>query len=207
MSLRGRSVNLSNLSEKENSEQVDRQIYKFVADDWYFKKFACLFLKSLTFSDHEGFLLPVSQQNGITSCRQLWNPTLLYIYSLQMQAIELGLAVPLTVQSNCGSHSSFSVLSLITGINFKEVVPENTKATFGDIHTSIDTLAFTFGNVWVQCRHLISTPHSFKTHNLVIKMNLFLASYCSTNFNFLEFLTSLWEMWTAPQGWGPGEAG
>lgn len=62
-----------------------------------------------------------------------------------MPVIEL--ALPLTVQSNCGSHSSFSILSLNTGINFKEVAPENTKATFGEIHTSIDTLAFTFGNV------------------------------------------------------------
>ncbi|XP_029309598.1 rho GTPase-activating protein 29-like isoform X2 [Cottoperca gobio] len=33
------------------------------------------------------------------------------------------------------------------GVNFKEVNPENTKAIFGEIHTSIDTLAFTFGNV------------------------------------------------------------
>ncbi|XP_063741360.1 rho GTPase-activating protein 29-like isoform X2 [Eleginops maclovinus] len=32
-------------------------------------------------------------------------------------------------------------------INFKEVNPENTQAIFGEIHTSIDTLAFTFGNV------------------------------------------------------------
>ncbi|XP_059200952.1 rho GTPase-activating protein 29-like isoform X2 [Centropristis striata] len=32
-------------------------------------------------------------------------------------------------------------------VNFKEVNPENTKAIFGEIHTSIDTLAFTFGNV------------------------------------------------------------
>ncbi|KAF3857991.1 hypothetical protein F7725_011192 [Dissostichus mawsoni] len=39
------------------------------------------------------------------------------------------------------------VLSLSTGINFKEVNPENTQAIFGEIHTSIDTLAFTFGNV------------------------------------------------------------
>ncbi|XP_068197710.1 rho GTPase-activating protein 29-like isoform X2 [Antennarius striatus] len=33
------------------------------------------------------------------------------------------------------------------GINFKEVNPENAKAVFGEIYTSIDTLAFTFGNV------------------------------------------------------------
>ncbi|CAG07144.1 unnamed protein product, partial [Tetraodon nigroviridis] len=32
-------------------------------------------------------------------------------------------------------------------INFKEVNPDSAKAIFGDIHTSIDTLAFTFGNV------------------------------------------------------------
>ncbi|XP_041659157.1 rho GTPase-activating protein 29-like isoform X2 [Cheilinus undulatus] len=38
-------------------------------------------------------------------------------------------------------------LSTLRGINFKEVDPENTKAVFSEIHTSIDTLAFTFGNV------------------------------------------------------------
>ncbi|MEQ2179180.1 Rho GTPase-activating protein 29, partial [Goodea atripinnis] len=32
-------------------------------------------------------------------------------------------------------------------INFKEVNPENKQAIFSEIHTSIDTLAFTFGNV------------------------------------------------------------
>ncbi|XP_028283061.1 rho GTPase-activating protein 29-like isoform X2 [Parambassis ranga] len=32
-------------------------------------------------------------------------------------------------------------------VNFKEVNPENKKAIFGEIHASIDTLAFTFGNV------------------------------------------------------------
>ena len=41
----------------------------------------------------------------------------------------------------------FCVLSLSTGVNFKEVNPENKKAIFGEIHASIDTLAFTFGNV------------------------------------------------------------
>lgn len=39
------------------------------------------------------------------------------------------------------------VIAKVKGINFKEVAPENTKAIFGEIHTSIDTLAFTFGNV------------------------------------------------------------
>ncbi|XP_061775701.1 rho GTPase-activating protein 29-like isoform X2 [Nerophis ophidion] len=33
------------------------------------------------------------------------------------------------------------------GINFKDVRPENRDAFFGEIHASIDTLAFTFGNV------------------------------------------------------------
>lgn len=41
----------------------------------------------------------------------------------------------------------FCVLSLSTGVNFKEVNPENKKAIFGEIHASIDTLAFIFGNV------------------------------------------------------------
>lgn len=40
-----------------------------------------------------------------------------------------------------------TVIAKVKGINFKEVNPENTKAIFGEIHTSIDTLAFTFGNV------------------------------------------------------------
>ena len=34
-----------------------------------------------------------------------------------------------------------------TGVNFKEVTQENKKAIFGEIYASIDTLAFTFGNV------------------------------------------------------------
>ncbi|XP_076601794.1 rho GTPase-activating protein 29-like isoform X1 [Chaetodon auriga] len=40
-----------------------------------------------------------------------------------------------------------TVIAKVKGVNFKEVNPENTKAIFGEIHTSIDTLAFTFGNV------------------------------------------------------------
>ncbi|XP_032386894.1 rho GTPase-activating protein 29 isoform X1 [Etheostoma spectabile] len=40
-----------------------------------------------------------------------------------------------------------TVIARVKGLNFKEVNPENTKAIFGEIHTSIDTLAFTFGNV------------------------------------------------------------
>ncbi|CAB1454488.1 unnamed protein product [Pleuronectes platessa] len=40
-----------------------------------------------------------------------------------------------------------TVIAKVKGINFKEVNPENSKAIFGEIHTSIDTLAFTFGNV------------------------------------------------------------
>ncbi|XP_031720822.1 rho GTPase-activating protein 29-like isoform X1 [Anarrhichthys ocellatus] len=40
-----------------------------------------------------------------------------------------------------------TVIAKVKGINFKEENQENTKATFGEIHTSIDTLAFTFGNV------------------------------------------------------------
>uniref|UniRef100_A0A3Q3XQR0 Rho GTPase-activating protein 29 n=1 Tax=Mola mola TaxID=94237 RepID=A0A3Q3XQR0_MOLML len=40
-----------------------------------------------------------------------------------------------------------TVIAKVKGIDFKEVNPENTKAIFGEIHISIDTLAFTFGNV------------------------------------------------------------
>uniref|UniRef100_H3DBM2 Rho GTPase-activating protein 29 n=1 Tax=Tetraodon nigroviridis TaxID=99883 RepID=H3DBM2_TETNG len=40
-----------------------------------------------------------------------------------------------------------AVIAKVKGINFKEVNPDSAKAIFGDIHTSIDTLAFTFGNV------------------------------------------------------------
>lgn len=40
-----------------------------------------------------------------------------------------------------------TVIAKVKGINFKEVNPENKQAIFSDIHTSIDTLAFTFGNV------------------------------------------------------------
>lgn len=45
-----------------------------------------------------------------------------------------------------------SCMSLSTAVNFSTTVnPENKKVIFAEIHTSIDTLAFTFGNVWVQC--------------------------------------------------------
>ncbi|XP_008275377.1 rho GTPase-activating protein 29-like isoform X2 [Stegastes partitus] len=40
-----------------------------------------------------------------------------------------------------------TVIAKVKGVNFKEVNPENKNAVFGEIHTSIDTLAFTFGNV------------------------------------------------------------
>uniref|UniRef100_UPI003AADB4C9 rho GTPase-activating protein 29-like n=1 Tax=Centroberyx gerrardi TaxID=166262 RepID=UPI003AADB4C9 len=40
-----------------------------------------------------------------------------------------------------------TVIAKVKGVNFKEVNPENKKAIFGEIYTSIDTLAFTFGNV------------------------------------------------------------
>uniref|UniRef100_A0A3Q0RLN2 Rho GTPase-activating protein 29 n=1 Tax=Amphilophus citrinellus TaxID=61819 RepID=A0A3Q0RLN2_AMPCI len=40
-----------------------------------------------------------------------------------------------------------TVIAKVKGVNFKEVNPEKKKAIFGEIHASIDTLAFTFGNV------------------------------------------------------------
>ncbi|KAK9538763.1 hypothetical protein VZT92_003913 [Zoarces viviparus] len=40
-----------------------------------------------------------------------------------------------------------TVIAKVKGINFKEENQGNTKATFGEIDSSIDTLAFTFGNV------------------------------------------------------------
>lgn len=40
-----------------------------------------------------------------------------------------------------------TVIAKVKGVDFKEVNPGNTKAIFAEIHTSIDTLAFTFGNV------------------------------------------------------------
>lgn len=40
-----------------------------------------------------------------------------------------------------------TVIAKVKGINFKEVNQENRKAVFSEIHASIDTLAFTFGNV------------------------------------------------------------
>uniref|UniRef100_A0A3B4ASL0 Rho GTPase-activating protein 29 n=1 Tax=Periophthalmus magnuspinnatus TaxID=409849 RepID=A0A3B4ASL0_9GOBI len=40
-----------------------------------------------------------------------------------------------------------TVIAKVKGINFKEVTQENRKAVFSEIHASIDTLAFTFGNV------------------------------------------------------------
>ncbi|XP_072296818.1 rho GTPase-activating protein 29-like [Eucyclogobius newberryi] len=40
-----------------------------------------------------------------------------------------------------------TVIAKVKGISFKEVTQENQKAVFSEIHASIDTLAFTFGNV------------------------------------------------------------
>uniref|UniRef100_A0A665X0W6 Rho GTPase-activating protein 29 n=1 Tax=Echeneis naucrates TaxID=173247 RepID=A0A665X0W6_ECHNA len=40
-----------------------------------------------------------------------------------------------------------TVIAKVKGVNFKEVNSENKTAIFGEIHRSIDTLAFTFGNV------------------------------------------------------------
>ncbi|KAK6311209.1 hypothetical protein J4Q44_G00192640 [Coregonus suidteri] len=40
-----------------------------------------------------------------------------------------------------------TVIAKVKGVNFKEVNQENKNAIFGDIYASIDTLAFTFGNV------------------------------------------------------------
>ncbi|XP_063056411.1 rho GTPase-activating protein 29-like [Engraulis encrasicolus] len=40
-----------------------------------------------------------------------------------------------------------NLIAKVKGVNFKEVNSENKEAIFGDIHTSIDSLAFTFGNV------------------------------------------------------------
>ncbi|XP_054622882.1 rho GTPase-activating protein 29-like isoform X2 [Dunckerocampus dactyliophorus] len=40
-----------------------------------------------------------------------------------------------------------TVIAKVKGIDFKDVRPENRDALFGEIHTCIDTLAFTFGNV------------------------------------------------------------
>lgn len=72
----------------------------------------CLFLKSLTFSDHEEVfcLLPTRMESlHVNSIRDL---TLSYSYSLQMPVVELWLGLPLIVQCSCGSSSSFSILSL-----------------------------------------------------------------------------------------------
>ncbi|KAM9844919.1 rho GTPase-activating protein 29-like [Aulostomus maculatus] len=40
-----------------------------------------------------------------------------------------------------------TVIAKVKGINFKDVNPGNREATFSEIHTSIDSLAFKFGNV------------------------------------------------------------
>ncbi|XP_035270062.1 rho GTPase-activating protein 29 isoform X2 [Anguilla anguilla] len=40
-----------------------------------------------------------------------------------------------------------TVIAKVKGVNFKEVKEENKQNLFGDIYASIDTLAFTFGNV------------------------------------------------------------
>ncbi|KTG43698.1 hypothetical protein cypCar_00019892 [Cyprinus carpio] len=40
-----------------------------------------------------------------------------------------------------------TVIAKVKGVNVKEVSKENKDTIFGEIHTSIDTLAFTFGNV------------------------------------------------------------
>uniref|UniRef100_A0A4W5JTA7 Rho GTPase-activating protein 29 n=1 Tax=Hucho hucho TaxID=62062 RepID=A0A4W5JTA7_9TELE len=40
-----------------------------------------------------------------------------------------------------------TVIAQVKGVNFKEVNEENKQKLFGEIYTSIDTLAFTFGNI------------------------------------------------------------
>uniref|UniRef100_A0A3P8XCR2 Rho GTPase-activating protein 29 n=1 Tax=Esox lucius TaxID=8010 RepID=A0A3P8XCR2_ESOLU len=40
-----------------------------------------------------------------------------------------------------------TVIAQVKGVNFKEVNEENKQKLFGEIYTSVDTLAFTFGNV------------------------------------------------------------
>ncbi|KAM4605158.1 rho GTPase-activating protein 29-like isoform 2-T2 [Polymixia lowei] len=47
----------------------------------------------------------------------------------------------------CNYTNFLSVIMEHVAVNFKEVNPENKKAIFGEIYGSIDTLAFTFGNV------------------------------------------------------------
>ncbi|KAM9790728.1 rho GTPase-activating protein 29-like isoform X1 [Syngnathus typhle] len=40
-----------------------------------------------------------------------------------------------------------TLIAKVKGINFNDIRPNNLESTFGEIHASIDTLAFTFGNV------------------------------------------------------------
>lgn len=138
-------------------------------DVW--RRFLCLFLKSTTVFDHEGGFCLIPTRLEPLHVNIFQNLTVLRSYSLQISVIELWRRSLLTVQCNCGSSSSFSMLSPLTGINFKEVAPENTKAIFGEIHTSIDTLAFTFGNVWVQGWHLIPTLRWFEVYYLQCDFN------------------------------------
>lgn len=124
----------------------------------------------------------------------------------------------------CSFGWRYCVLSLSTGINFKEVNPESSKAIFGEIHASIDSLAFTFGNVWVLREKTLSWFGLTLNPFGLICVGTRILSWISVStkpsvFSFWiwrswrlspEFLTSLWEMWTAAQGWGPprpGEAG
>ncbi|KAL7850830.1 hypothetical protein AOLI_G00211860 [Acnodon oligacanthus] len=61
---------------------------------------------------------------------------------------ELGSASRFTWENReTGRAESRSVCRLNRGVNFKEVNKENRGALFHEIHTSIDNLAFTFGNV------------------------------------------------------------
>lgn len=45
-------------------------------------------------------------------------------------------------------------------MNFKEVNEDNKREVFGEIYSSIDTLAFTFGNVWVRLDRYCGVSHS-----------------------------------------------
>lgn len=54
-------------------------------------------------------------------------------------------------------------VSVLSGLNPKEGRSEERLTDFGQIFTSIDTLAFTFGNVWVLGDSVINTPAWFRS--------------------------------------------
>ena len=106
-----------------------------------------------------------SQYKVKVSTECLWETFFFFLLWLICQfclslSVSLSVALSLSLSlSLCLSLSPSLSLSLSLGVNLKEVNNDNKRKLFGEIYTAIDTLAFTFGNVWVQTVIPATTIH------------------------------------------------